>query len=169
MIQGRDDYPTTYASFVYYEMAGSYGKVRQGGGDKKTGTVRENMIKAGRWFAKRFLKRPDLAPVHFARAKQLHEARQFDAALREIHFARAAYPADPDVFYISADSWLSLGRPATARREFTMSLTARTDFAAAYLGRAMAAADGETRGESVLTWRLPPNWMPQPQKKHVPL
>lgn len=140
MIQGRDDYPTAYASFVYYEMAGSYGKARQGGGDKKTGTVRENMIKAGRWFAKRFLKRPDLAPVHFARAKQLHEARQFDAALREIHFARAAYPADPDVLYISADSWLSLGRPATARREFTMSLTARTDFAAAYLGRAMAAA-----------------------------
>jgi tetratricopeptide (TPR) repeat protein len=140
MIQGRDDYPTAYASFVYYEMAGSYGKARQGGGDKKTGTVRENMIKAGRWFAKRFLKRPDLVPVHFARAKQLHEARQFDAALREIHFARAAYPADPDVLYISADSWLSLGRPATARREFTMSLTARTDFAAAYLGRAMAAA-----------------------------
>lgn len=140
MIQGRDDYPTAYASFIYYEMAGSYGKTRQSGGNMKTGPVRENMVKAGRWFAKRFLKRPDLAPAHFARAKQLHEARHFDAALREIEFARAAYPSDPDLLYISADSWLSLGRPATARREFTIALTGRTDFAAAYLGRAMAAA-----------------------------
>lgn len=140
MIQGREDYPTAYASFVYYEMAGSYGKARQIVGNTNTGHVRENMIKAGRWFAKRFLKRPDLAPAHFARAKQLHEARNYDAALREIGFARAAYPADPDVLYLSADSWLSLGRPATARREFTLALTGRTDFAAAYLGRAMAAA-----------------------------
>lgn len=140
MIQGRDDYPTAYASFVYYEMANSYGKARRSGGNIKTGPIRENMIKAGLWFAKRFLKRPDLAPAHFARAKQLHEAKQFDAALREIGFARAAYPDDPDVLYISANSWLSLGRPATARREFTLSLTYRTNFAAAYLGRAMAAA-----------------------------
>lgn len=140
MIQGRDDYPTAYASFVYYEMAGSYGKARKSSGNTKTGFVRENMVKAGHWFAKRFLKRPDLAPAHFARAKQLHETRHFDAALREIEFARAAYPADPDVLYIFADCWLSLGRPATARREFTISLTGRTDFAAAYLGRAMAAA-----------------------------
>lgn len=140
MIQGRDDYPTAYASFVYYEMAGSYGKARQSGGTTKTGPVREAMVKAGRWFAKRFLKRPDLASAHLARAKQLHESRQFDAALREIEFVRAAYPSDPDMLYISADSWLSLGRPATARREFTIALTGRTDFAAAYLGRAMAAA-----------------------------
>ncbi|BBO17307.1 conserved hypothetical protein [Candidatus Brocadia pituitae] len=140
MIQGRDDYPTAYASYVYYEMAGSYGKARKSSGNTKTGFVRENMVKTGHWFAKRFLKRPDLAPAHFARAKQLHEARHFDAALREIEFARAAYPADPDVLYIFADCWLSLGRPATARREFTISLTGRTDFAAAYLGRAMAAA-----------------------------
>lgn len=105
MIQGRgDDYPTAYASFIYYEMAGSYGKARQSGGNTKTGTIRETTVKAGRWFAIRFLKRPDLAPAHFARAKQLHEARHFDAALREIGFARAAYPADPDVLYISADS-----------------------------------------------------------------
>lgn len=140
MIQGRDDYPTAYASFVYYEMAVSYGKARQSGGGTKTGPVREDMVKAGRWFAKRFLKRTDLATAHFARAKQLHQAGQFDAALREIEFIRAAYPSDPDMLYISADSWLSLGRPATARREFTIALTGRTDFAAAYLGRAMAAA-----------------------------
>lgn len=140
MIQGRDDYPTAYASFVYYEMAVPYGKIRSSGGNTQTGNIRETMIKAGRWFAKRFMTLPDLAPAHYARAKQLHACRQFESALREIEYARAAYPADPDILYISADSWLALGRPVTARREFTIALTLRTDFANAYLGRAMAAA-----------------------------
>ena len=140
MIQGRDDYPTAYASFIYYEMADPYGKARRSGGNTQTGPIREAMVKAGRWFAKRFMGRPDLVPAHFVRAKQLHDAKQFEAALREIEFAGAACPADPDLLYISADSWLNLGRPATARSEFTMALTSRTDFAYAYLGRAMAAA-----------------------------
>ncbi len=140
MIQGRDDYPTAYASFIYYEMAVPYGKTRQSGGITQTSPIHKTMVKAGCWFAKRFMMRPDLAPAHFARAKQLHDGRQFEAALRETEFARAAYPADPELLCISADSWLALGRPATARREFTIALTGRTDFSNAYLGRAMAAA-----------------------------
>jgi len=92
------------------------------------------------------MKRSDLAPAHLARAKQLYAAKQYEAALREIEFARAAYPGDPDLVYYKADSWLGLGRPVTARREFTVALTVRTDFAPGYLGRAKAAAQlGDAR------------------------
>ncbi len=140
MIQGGTDYPTDYASFIYYEMASPYGEARAAGADTHTPSLRQAMITAGRWFAHRAMARPDLAPVHLERAKQLHAARQYEAALTELKYARAAYPDHPEVIYYIADSWLALGRPITARREFTIALTLRTNFADAYAGRAMAAA-----------------------------
>jgi tetratricopeptide (TPR) repeat protein len=140
VIQGRDDYPTAYASYIYYEMAKVYGKTRRCKGDLQAASLRQSMTKAGRWFAARYMKRADLAPAHLVRAKQLYESKRYEDALREIEFARASYPSDPDLVYYAADSWLALGRPITARREFTLALTSRTDFAPAYLGRAMAAA-----------------------------
>ncbi|HKW95631.1 MAG TPA: hypothetical protein VJX92_27335, partial [Methylomirabilota bacterium] len=60
VIQGRDDYPTDYASFVYYEMATPYAK-------GVTPAVRQAMREAGAWFANRAAARADLAPAHLAR------------------------------------------------------------------------------------------------------
>lgn len=148
MAQGRDDYPTDYASYVIYDLAMPYQESRlppdQGGaGDPnphQRPTIAAAMRRAGAWFASREAKRADLAPAHLARARTLHDQKRYTEALDELDHARAAYPADPDVRFLIGDSWLALGRPATARRELTIALTSRTDFAAAYLSRARAAA-----------------------------
>ncbi|MBK7974950.1 MAG: tetratricopeptide repeat protein [Deltaproteobacteria bacterium] len=148
MAQGRDDYPTDYASYVIYDLAMPYQESRlppdQGGaGDPnphQRPAIAAAMRRAGAWFASREAKRADLAPAHLARARTLHDQKRYTEALDELDHARAAYPADPDVRFLIGDSWLALGRPATARRELTVALTSRTDFAAAYLARARAAA-----------------------------
>lgn len=148
MAQGRDDYPTDYATYLIYDLASPYQTARlppdQGGsGDAapyRRPAIAEAMRRAGAWFANLKAARPDLAPAHLARARELHGQKRYGEALEELDHARAAYPGDPDVRFLIGDSWLALGRPATARRELTIALTSRTDFAAAYLSRALAAA-----------------------------
>ena len=54
--------------------------------------------------------------------------------------ALAANPGDPDAHYQAGKAWLDAGRPAGARKEFTIALTLKPDFPEAYLGRATAAA-----------------------------
>jgi predicted Zn-dependent protease len=146
--QGGQDYSTEYGTIVAYELANAYQHLRLpadfgGAGTPeavKSPAMRAAMLKAGQAFANRATRRADLAPAHAARAKALHDGGQYEAALREIDLARTAYPDNADLVYLSANCWLALGRPATARREYTLALTSRTDFAAGYLGRAAAAA-----------------------------
>ncbi len=148
MAQGRDDYPTDYGSFILYDLAQPYQKFRLperfgGAGNPALArgpTMRAVMATAGRWFASRHMTRRDLAPAHLERTRQLHARKQYEAVLTEAGYARAAYPDDADVLFYIGESWLALGRPATARRELTVALTSRTDHAPSYLGRAMAAA-----------------------------
>ena len=133
IIQGRDDYPTDYASFVYYEMATPYAK-------GVTPAVREAMRQAGAWFANRAATRADLVPAHLARARELYAQGAWAAVLDEVAFVRPVQPASGEVHIYSGGAWLELGRAATARRELTIGLTAQTSVAYAYLGRALAAA-----------------------------
>src|SRR5215470_16840240 len=119
VIQGRDDYPTDYASFVYYEMATPYAK-------GVTPAVRQAMGQAGAWFANRAAARPDLAPAHLARARELYAQGNAAAVLDEVALVRAAYPANPDAHGYAGGAWLALGRPATARRELTIAHRANT-------------------------------------------
>jgi len=134
MIQGREDYPTDYASFVYYQMATPYGRARAAGATQAAG-LRQAMAEAGRWFANRARTRPDLVPAHLARARELHGARQYRAALATLDFVRAVDPGDPTAAYYVAESWLALGRLATAQREFTLALTTPAWLAPTSAGR----------------------------------
>ena len=146
--QGRDDYSTEYGSFIVYQLGMAYQKYRlprDGGGlgnpaGVKGPEMRQAMLQAGQMFAERWLKRPELATASAARAKQGLAGGDYGVTLREAERARASRPGDPDVRFAAAESWLALGRPVTARAEYTIALTAKTDFAAAYAGRAMAAA-----------------------------
>jgi hypothetical protein len=52
------------------------------------------MADAGRWFANRARTRPDLTPAHLARARELHGARQYRAALVSLDFVRTVDPGD---------------------------------------------------------------------------
>ncbi|HEX6078278.1 MAG TPA: hypothetical protein VF197_01540 [Methylomirabilota bacterium] len=133
VIQGRDDYPTDYASFVYYEMATPYAK-------GVTPAVREAMRQAGAWFANRAATRPDLVGAHLARARELSAQGAYPAVLDELAFVREVEPARADVHLYGGGAWLELGRAATARRELTRGLTAEPRAASGYLGRALAAA-----------------------------
>ncbi len=133
VIQGRDDYPTDYASFVYYEMATPYSR-------GVTPAVRQAMRQAGAWFANRAATRADLAPVHLARARELYAQGSYAAVLDSLAFVRGVYPASADVHAYSGGAWLQLGRSATARRELTIGLTQQTRAPGTYLSRAFAAA-----------------------------
>ena len=138
VIQGAQDYPTDYASFVIYDTARAYWEARCA--NRPPGTMRAALDRAGSWFANRNMTRPELVPFQLARARGYLASGQYADALVQAAFARVARPGDPEILYVIAESWRQLGRPATARREFTIALTSRTDFVAAYLGRAQAAA-----------------------------
>ena len=152
--QGGNDYSTDYGSFIVYRLGMDYQNFRlpadRGGTGNPAGVkgapMRQAMLKAGQLFAERWLQRPELASANLARAKQNFSGKDFGATLRDVERALAGRPGDPELRLKAGESWLALGRPATARREFTIALTGRTDLAAGYLGRAKAAARlGDTR------------------------
>src|SRR5262249_10008318 len=72
MVQGRDDYSTQYGSFLAYQLAQEYQKHRLpadfGGSGNPNGTkspqMRQTMLQAGRLFAEKWLKRPELASIN---------------------------------------------------------------------------------------------------------
>ena len=145
--QGRDDYSTEYGSFLAYQLANEYQKQRLprdfGGLENPEATrspqMRQTMQRAGRMFAEKWLKRPELASINLARAKESIRGGQ-GSSFVQAQRVLAAQPSDPEARYLVARSWLDAGRPAKARTEFTIALTTRTTYVAAYLGRAMAAA-----------------------------
>lgn len=144
VIQGGSDYPTDYASYVFYDMATPYGEQRAAGllagNDQVSAAMSAAMKEAGRRFADLKMTLPDLAPFHLTRARNLFESGQYRDAAVSAAMVRANFPGDSEAAYLAAQSWLELGRPATARGIFTIALTGRTDFGEAYLGRAISAA-----------------------------
>ncbi len=146
--QGHDDYTTDYGSFIVYQLGMAYQKHRLppdfgGSGDPngtKSQSMRQAMLKAGQLFAEKNYRRPDLASLNVSRAKKAASDFAASGDLSHIERALAAAPGDPDAHFQAGKTWLEAGRPATARKEFTIALTLKTDFSEAYLGRATAAA-----------------------------
>jgi Flp pilus assembly protein TadD len=140
MIQGRDDYTTAFASAVIYEFAMPYRAAREAGKPLDSPELIAARTKVGRWFANRMLAAAELTSRNFNEAKQLAQRGQFEEARELLDIARSVYPFDADMAVASGDIWLKVGRPATARRDYTLAATFVTNLAAAYAGRAEAAA-----------------------------
>lgn len=147
--QGGNDYSSEYGSFIVYQLAMEYQKHRLpadfGGSGNPTGTkspqMRQAMLKAGQMFAERNYRRPELASLNVARTKQTSGGNvSGGGTLAHVERALAANPGDPDAQYQAGKAWLDAGRPASARKAFTIATTLKTDFSDAYLGRATAAA-----------------------------
>ncbi|HJT19740.1 MAG TPA: tetratricopeptide repeat protein, partial [Nitrospira sp.] len=146
--QGRDDYTTDYGSFIVYRLGMEYQKYRLpdrfGGLNNPAGVkgpqMRQAMLKAGQLFAEKNYRRPELASVSVARAKQATGSKPTPLNMNHIERALAADPGNADAHYQAGKALLDAGRPVSARKEFTIALALRTDFGDAYLGRATAAA-----------------------------
>lgn len=148
LAQGHDEYTTEYGSFILYKLGQAYQDHRlpadKGGTGKPGGTksleMRQAMLKAGQLFAEKSYRRPELASVSVARAKQASDGKPTPNNMAHVARALAGNPGDPDAHYQAGMTWLNAGRPASARKEFTIALTFKTDMSDAYLGRATAAA-----------------------------
>ncbi|HEY7130450.1 MAG TPA: hypothetical protein VH332_12290, partial [Nitrospira sp.] len=145
--QGKDDYTTDYGSFMVYRLGMEYQKYRLpdrfGGRNDPAGvkspSMQQAMLQAGQLFAEKNYRRPELASVSVSRAKQT-TGKAGSGSMAHVERALAGNPGDPDAHYQAGKAWLDAGRPASARKEMTIALTQKTDFAEAYLGRATAAA-----------------------------
>jgi len=148
LAQGHDEYSTEYGSFILYKLGQAYQDHRlpadKGGTGKLGGTkspeMRQAMLKAGQLFAEKSYRKPELASVSVARAKQSSGGKSTPNNMAHVARALAGNPGDPDAHYQAGRAWLDAGRPASARKEFTIALTFKTDLSEAYLGRATAAA-----------------------------
>lgn len=146
--QGHDDYTTDYGSFIVYRLAMEYQKHRlpqdSGGSGNPDGVksppMRQAMLKAGQLFAEKNYRRPELASLNVSRAKQTAGGKAGAGSMAHVERALASNPGDPDAHYQAGKAWLDAGRPAGARKEFTIALTLKPDSPEAYLGRATAAA-----------------------------
>lgn len=140
MIQGGNDYTTSYASCVYYELAMPYRMAKERRGSTSMEMITAAKRKASQWFANRALAAPELASRNYVWAQQLMHANQLRAARDILKIARSAYPQDADMAASAGDLWRLAGRPVTARRDYTIALTMNTAYADAYAGRAEVAA-----------------------------
>jgi tetratricopeptide (TPR) repeat protein len=140
MLQGDTDYPTDYASFLYYHMATRYGETAARGGSVEAPDIRQALIEGARWFANRARTAPDLGPAMYERAVARQRANDFVGALEQLSFVRASYPVDPGAATLASDCWIGLWRHATARREATLALTQDARRADALVRRAAAGA-----------------------------
>ncbi|MEX5214221.1 MAG: tetratricopeptide repeat protein [Nitrospiraceae bacterium] len=148
LAQGHDDYTTEYGSFILYRLGQAYQDHRlpadKGGSGKSGGTkspeMRQAMLKAGQLFAEKNYRRPEVAAISTSRATQASGDTITPKHMAHVARALAGNPADPQAHYQAGRAWLEAGRPAAARKEFTVALTFKTDLADAYLGRATAAA-----------------------------
>jgi tetratricopeptide (TPR) repeat protein len=136
MLQGDSDYPTDYASFLYYHMATRYGEARS----LDAPDIRQVLLDGARWFANRARTAPDLGRAMYERAVARQSAHDFAGALEQLSFVRVSYPVDPGAATLASDCWIGLGRHATARREATLALTQDARRADALLRRAAAGA-----------------------------
>lgn len=146
--QGHDDYTSEYGSFIVYRLGMEYQKYRLpdrfGGLNNPAGVkspqMRQAMLKAGQLFTEKNYRKPELASISVARAKQASGGNVTTGGLAHVQRAVEADPGNADAHDQAGKAWLEAGRPTTARNHFTIALTFKTDFADAYLGRATAAA-----------------------------
>lgn len=140
IVAGGNDYTTPYASFVIYDMAMSYRNIIEA--EKRVDEEAFNKTKtaAGRWFANRVLAAPQMSSRMYDHAKVLIKSNDLRNAREVLDIARASYRFDHDMATTSGEIWLLAGRPATARKDFTIALTNHTAWGPAYAGRAIAAA-----------------------------
>ena len=146
--QGHDDYTTEYGSFIVYRLGMEYQKYRLpdrfGGLNNPTGVkgpqMRQAMLKAGQLFAEKNYRRPELASLNVSRAKQMADGKAGGGSVAHVERALASNPGDADAHFQAGKAWLEAGRPAGARKEFTIALTLKPHLPEAYLGRATAAA-----------------------------
>ncbi len=112
MMQGRNDYPTDYASFVYQEMARP-AQIARDRGTAAPSAAELNRLKlqGGAWFANRAATRKDLAETHLARAFTQHDSGKYADVIQTAQFIRPVYPDDPRIQYLLGDSWASPARP----------------------------------------------------------
>jgi tetratricopeptide (TPR) repeat protein len=140
VIQGSGDYPTDYASCLAYEMAIPYRRARDAKQDLHSPALQVAFRKAGQWFANRALATRPMAEFNLQYARQRLEGNDLARALDAVNLVQLVYPFDADIRLVTAEAYRRLGRVETARREYTVSLTMVTNSAAAYRGRALAAA-----------------------------
>lgn len=168
--QGHDDYTTDYGSFLVYRLGMEYQKHRlpadSGGSGNPAGAkspqMRQAMLKAGQLFAEKNYRRPELASISVARLKQASGGGPTQGGLAHVERALAANPGDADAHYQAGKAWLDAGRPASARREFTIALTFKSDLSEAYLGRATAAArmgDEQRMASDLETYKKLGGWL----------
>jgi tetratricopeptide (TPR) repeat protein len=160
LVQGRDDYPTDYASHLAYQLAMPAYTARQNQASLDAPALRDARVKAGRWFASRAKARPDLGAAQGTRLERLHAEQRWEELVAALGPVLAGAPADARARFLAGEAWLNLGRPATARRELTIALQGQTDLGVAYLDRALARArlgDGQrARLDLDLALRLDP-------------
>ena len=139
LVQGGKDYRTNYASFVVYDLAWPhYLRLAENKTfDEKS--MAGTKAQAGRWFANRMLATKDFASRNFVAARTLMAADSLVEAREMLDYALSPYPADAEMRALSGELWLRVGRPATARAEYTLALTISPRLGVAYLGRAEAA------------------------------
>src|SRR5690606_17474881 len=140
LVQGGEDYPTSYASAVVYELAMPVYEAVAAGRSPDAGRTDAARRNVGRWFANRMLATRETVSRTFAEAQRRLGAGDLQGARALLDLARSVFPFDAEMALASGDVWLRAGRPATARADYTVAATMRTDLAAAYAGRAEAAA-----------------------------
>ncbi|HVX86451.1 MAG TPA: hypothetical protein VH253_16835 [Phycisphaerae bacterium] len=146
MVQGRDDYDTAYASCVAYDFAMSVYNARRTGGDPHTPALQAAADKAAAWFANRYLASKDMASFSYQNARRHLDKGELQDALAADNLAKTFFPFDGDIRFIAGEVYRRLGRPQSARREYTIALTINLTSAPAYRGRALAAAaEGDNR------------------------
>lgn len=138
MLQGGDDYPTDYASFLYYVMATPIGTALENGRSADTPRIREKMLEGARWYANRARAANDLVVPLYKRAEVLDGNGQFKEALEMIAIVRVPFPDDWLTAALASDCWVGLGRPATARRESTLALIGAPENAYSLMRRSFA-------------------------------
>jgi Flp pilus assembly protein TadD len=140
MLQGDADYPTDYASFLYYLVATPYGETLARGGRVDSPEIGKALLDGARWFANRARTAPDLGPAMYQRALAKITAKDYAGALELLGLVRVSYPVDHLVAMTMSDCWIALWRHVTARREATLALTQNARSAEALLRRAAAGA-----------------------------
>jgi tetratricopeptide (TPR) repeat protein len=84
---------------------------------------------------------PQLAGVMLDRVNANIQNRQYAAALKDLDSLLAATPEDDNLLQLHAYAALALGDYTGSRTDYTRVLTDQPTWAAAYLGRALAAAN----------------------------
>ena len=140
LVQGGDDYQTGYASQLAYELGMAYRDAKQKRGDVHSPELQEQFRKAAQWYANRKLATKEMAPFTLEYAKELVKKDKSAEGLDAIALAKVVFPFDADIREVEADAYRRLGRPESAREDYTVALTMQTDMGPAYRGRALAAA-----------------------------